>query len=76
MTGAIAPLADFSQWARGSLLVIVLLVLGVIQRHSSEPYAHAHRLVHFQPVTIQLDARVQSALAGNIARLEPAVTAL
>ncbi len=28
MTGAIAPLADFSTWARGNLLVIVLLVLG------------------------------------------------
>ena len=30
MTGAIAPLADISQWARGSLLVIVLLILGAI----------------------------------------------
>lgn len=30
MTGAIAPLADFSQWARGSLLVIILLILGAI----------------------------------------------
>jgi len=28
LTGAIAPLADFSTWARGNLLVIVLLVLG------------------------------------------------
>lgn len=28
MTGAIAPLSDFSTWARGDLLVIVLLVLG------------------------------------------------
>ena len=30
MTGAIAPLSDFSGWARGDLLVIVLLVLGAI----------------------------------------------
>ncbi len=30
MTGAIAPLTDLSQWARGSLLQIVLLVLGAI----------------------------------------------
>ena len=30
MTGAIAPLSDFSAWARGDLLVIVLLVLGAI----------------------------------------------
>ncbi len=30
MTGAIAPLSDFSVWARGDLLVIVLLVLGAI----------------------------------------------
>ena len=28
MTGAIAPLTDFSLWARGDLLVIILLVLG------------------------------------------------
>ena len=30
MTGAIAPLTGFSNWARGDLLVIVLLVLGAI----------------------------------------------
>jgi moderate conductance mechanosensitive channel len=30
VTGAIAPLNDFSAWARGSLLEIVLLVLGAI----------------------------------------------
>lgn len=30
MAGAIAPLSDFSTWARGNLLVIVLLILGAI----------------------------------------------
>jgi moderate conductance mechanosensitive channel len=30
LTGAIAPLSDFSVWARGNLLVIVLLILGAI----------------------------------------------
>ena len=30
MTTAIAPLSDFSVWARGSLLVIILLILGAI----------------------------------------------
>lgn len=30
MTGAIAPLTDFSTWARTDLLIIVLLVLGAI----------------------------------------------
>jgi small-conductance mechanosensitive channel len=30
LTGAIAPLTDFNIWARGNLLVIVLLVLGAI----------------------------------------------
>ena len=30
MTGAIAPLSDFSLWARGNLLVIVLLILGAV----------------------------------------------
>jgi small conductance mechanosensitive channel len=28
VTGAIAPLSDFSVWARGNLLVIILLILG------------------------------------------------
>ncbi len=30
MTGAIAPLTDFSLWARSDLLVIILLILGAI----------------------------------------------
>lgn len=30
MTGAIAPLTDFSIWARSNLLVIVLLILGAV----------------------------------------------
>jgi small-conductance mechanosensitive channel len=30
LTGAIAPLSDFSLWARGSLPVIVLLILGAV----------------------------------------------
>jgi moderate conductance mechanosensitive channel len=30
LTGAIAPLSDFSTWARGDLLVIILLILGAI----------------------------------------------
>jgi small-conductance mechanosensitive channel len=30
LTTAIAPLSDFSVWARGSLLVIILLILGAI----------------------------------------------
>jgi small conductance mechanosensitive channel len=30
VTGTIAPLDDVSRWARGDLLVIVLLVLGAI----------------------------------------------
>jgi small-conductance mechanosensitive channel len=30
LTGAIAPVTDFSLWARGDLLVIILLVLGAI----------------------------------------------
>jgi small-conductance mechanosensitive channel len=30
LTGAIAPLSDFNLWARGDLLVIILLVLGAV----------------------------------------------
>src|SRR6516162_10333293 len=30
LTSAIAPLTDFSLWARGDLLVIILLILGAV----------------------------------------------
>ena len=63
MTGAIAPLTDFSIWARGNLLVIVLLVLGAILLTRLADWARG-RIVH------RIDARF--ALAEELVRSEAA----
>ena len=63
MTGAIAPLTDFSIWARGNLLVIVLLVLGAILLTRLAEWARG-RIVH------RIDARF--ALAEELVRSEAA----
>jgi moderate conductance mechanosensitive channel len=63
MTGAIAPLADLSRWARGSLLVIVLLVLGAVL---------LTRLANWlcDRITAHIDAR--SDAAGQLVQSEAA----
>ncbi|HEY1668855.1 MAG TPA: mechanosensitive ion channel family protein [Trebonia sp.] len=63
MTGAIAPLTDFSIWARGNLLVIVLLVLGAILLTRLADWARG-RIVH------RIDARF--AVAEELVRSEAA----
>jgi small conductance mechanosensitive channel len=63
LTGAIAPLTDFSIWARGNLLVIVLLVLGAILLTRLAEWARG-RIVH------RIDARF--ALAEELVRSEEA----
>jgi small conductance mechanosensitive channel len=63
LTGAIAPLTDFSIWARGNLLVIVLLVLGAILLTRLADWARG-RIVH------RIDARF--ALAEELVRSEAA----
>jgi small conductance mechanosensitive channel len=63
LTGAIAPLTDFSIWARGNLLVIVLLVLGAILLTRLAEWARG-RIVH------RIDARF--ALAEELVRSEAA----
>ena len=63
MTGAIAPLTDFSIWARGNLLVIVLLVLGAILLTRLAEWARG-RIVH------RIDARF--AVAEELVRSEAA----
>ena len=63
MTGAIAPLTDFSIWARGNLLVIVLLVLGATLLTRLADWARG-RIVH------RIDARF--ALAEELVRSEAA----
>jgi small conductance mechanosensitive channel len=63
LTGAIAPLTDFSIWARGNLLVIVLLVLGAILLTRLADWAKG-RIVH------RIDARF--AVAEELVRSEAA----
>ena len=63
MTGAIAPLTDFSIWARGNLLVIILLVLGAILLTRLADWARG-RIVH------RIDARF--AVAEELVRSEAA----
>jgi small conductance mechanosensitive channel len=63
LTGAIAPLTDFSIWARGNLLVIVLLVLGAILLTRLADWARG-MIVH------RIDARF--AMAEELVRSEAA----
>lgn len=63
MTGAIAPLTDFSLWARGNLLVIILLVLGAILLTRLADWARA-RIVE------RIDAR--SVVGEELVRSEAA----
>ena len=46
MTGAIAPLDDFSVWARSNLLVIILLVLGALLLTRLADWARGRMKVH------------------------------
>ena len=63
MTGAIAPLTNFSLWARGDLLIIILLILGAILLTRLADWARG-RIVH------RIDARF--ALAEELVRSEAA----
>ncbi len=50
MTGAIAPLTDVSRWARGSLLEIVLLLLGAVLLTRLAEWLRGH-------ITARIDAK-------------------
>jgi moderate conductance mechanosensitive channel len=63
LTGAIAPLSDFSIWARGNLLVIVLLVLGAVLLTRLANWAQGKAME-------RIDAR--SSLSENLVRSESA----
>jgi moderate conductance mechanosensitive channel len=63
LTGAIAPLSDFSTWARGNLLVIILLVLGAILLTRLADWARGKLMK-------RIDAR--SAVTGDLVRSEAA----
>jgi len=63
LTGAIAPLSDFSIWARGNLLVIVLLILGA---------ALATRLANWTCGLVMERIDTRSAIPGDLVRSEAA----
>jgi moderate conductance mechanosensitive channel len=63
LTGAIAPLTDFSAWARGDLLVIVLLIVGAILLTRLADWARGR-------IVARIDAR--SAIAEELVRSEAA----
>ena len=65
MTGAIAPLNDLSGWARGSLLVIVLLVLGAILLTRLAEWARGRIMKHIDAHASESDELVRSEAAKH-----------
>jgi len=63
LTGAIAPLSDFNIWARGDLLVIILLILGAILLTRLADWARGR-------IMAQIDAR--AAVSDELVRSEAA----
>ena len=65
MTGATAPLTDFSQWARGDLLVIVLLVLGAILFTRLAEWLRGQIIAHIDARASETDELVRSEAAKH-----------
>jgi moderate conductance mechanosensitive channel len=65
LTGAIAPLADFSGWARGDLLVIVLLVLGAILLTRLANWVRGRIIAQIDAHVIEADELVRSEAAKH-----------
>ena len=65
MTGAIAPLNDLSGWARGNLLVIVLLVLGAILLTRLAEWARGQIMQHIDAHASEADELVRSEAAKH-----------
>lgn len=65
MTGAIAPLTDFSGWARGDLLVIVLLVLGAILLTRLANWVRGRIIAQIDAHAIEADELVRSEAAKH-----------
>jgi len=60
VTGAIAPLNDVSQWVRGDLLVIVLLVLGAILLTRLAGWLRDKIMAHIEARATEADELVRS----------------
>jgi len=65
LTGAIAPLTDFSGWARGDLLVIVLLVLGAILLTRLAIWVRGQVIAQIDAHEIESDELVRSEAAKH-----------
>lgn len=65
MTAAIAPLTDFSGWARGDLLVIVLLVLGAILLTRLAIWVRGQVIAQIDAHEIESDELVRSEAAKH-----------
>jgi small conductance mechanosensitive channel len=65
LTGAIAPLGDLSHWARGNLLVIVLLVLGAILLTRFAVWARDRFVARIDARVVEADELVRSEAAKH-----------
>src|SRR6202035_1263609 len=65
LTGAIAPLDDWSHWARSNLLVIVLLVLGAILLTRYAVWARDRFMARIDARHIEADELVRSEAAKH-----------
>jgi small-conductance mechanosensitive channel len=65
LTGAIAPLGDWSHWARSNLLVIVLLVLGAILLTRFAVWARDRFMARVDARHIEADELVRSEAAKH-----------
>jgi moderate conductance mechanosensitive channel len=65
LTAAIAPLTDFSGWARGDLLVIVLLVLGAILLTRLAIWVRGQVIAQIDAHEIESDELVRSEAAKH-----------
>lgn len=65
MTGAIAPLNDLQQWARGDLLEILLLVLGAILLTRLAEWARDRIVAHIDAQAHEADELVRSEAAKH-----------
>jgi moderate conductance mechanosensitive channel len=65
LTGAIAPLTDFGGWARGDLLVIVLLVLGAVLLTRLANWVRGRIIAQIDAHVIEADELVRSEAAKH-----------
>ena len=65
MTSAIAPLSDFSVWARGDLLVVILLILGAILLTRLSGWARDRILAQIDARAAESDELVRSETAKH-----------